>query len=216
MTLSVLLADDDEPTLVGTRVAIEAGGLRVVASVTSAGDAVLAAVGTRPDVALVSVALSGGGIAAAEQIAREAPATAVVLIGSAPTDEQLFGALRAGAAGFLLRETDPDRLAHALRGAINGEAPIPRTLVTRLVGEFRRNERRHTPVTGPRGEELSRREAEVVRLLADGLDTRAVAAELRLSDVTVRRHVSSAVAKLGVADRAAAIAALQAAAERGP
>lgn len=216
MGISVLLADNDEPTLVGTQAALEAGGLKVVAAVTSVTDAVLAAVGTHPDVALLSLVMPGGGITAAEQIAREVPSTAIVLIGPAPTDEQLFAALRAGAAGYLLRDTDPDRLPHALRGAIQGEAPIPRTLVARMVAEFQRDERAQSDLIGLGGEKLSERESAVVRMLADGLDTREVAEELGLSQVTVRRHISGAVAKLGVADRAAAITALRATSERAP
>ena len=133
------------------------------------------------------------------------------MIGDVPTDEQLFGALRAGAVGYLLRGTDPDRLAHALRGVASGEAPIPRSLVTRLIAEFRRGDLGRIPMTGPGGERLSARESDVLALLAQGASTRAAAVALGVSEVTVRRHVSGAVAKLGVPDRAAALAALRAA-----
>ncbi|MEP6954063.1 MAG: response regulator transcription factor [Solirubrobacteraceae bacterium] len=212
MTLRVLLADADEPTLVGMRVALETSGLHVLAAVTTADDAVLAAQGTRPDIALLAAEMpGGGGIAAAARIARDVPSTAVVVIGDVPTDEQLFGALRAGALGYLLRRTDPDRLAHALRGVASGEAPIPRSLVTRLIAEFRRGDRGRIPMTGPGGERLSARESDVLALLAQGASTRAAAVALGVSEVTVRRHVSGAVAKLGVPDRAAALAALRAA-----
>jgi DNA-binding NarL/FixJ family response regulator len=211
MARSAVVADADERALEGMRDALEAGGLRVAATAATGEEAVAAVLAERPDVALLSAALPGDAIAAARRIAREGGGTRVVLIGPPPSDAQLLDALRAGADGYLLRDTDPDRLPLALAGALEGEAPIPRTLVTRLVEELRAGERRRAPVTGPGGEALSAREVEVVALLGDGLPTSAVAAELGLSDVTVRRHVSSAIAKLGVADRAAAIAAVRAA-----
>ena len=210
MTLSVLIADAHAPTLVGVRWALEHAGMQVVAEATNGPDAVLAAVRTQPDVALLEVNMpGGGGIEAAAQIVRDVPGTAVVMLSGVARDEDLFAALLAGARGFLLKDTDPDRLPFALEGVMQGEAALPRTLMTRLIDEFRLRERAQHPLTGPTGARLSEREQEVLQLMADGLPTRQLAERLGISGVTVRRHVSALVEKLGVADRAAAVAALR-------
>jgi DNA-binding NarL/FixJ family response regulator len=206
VTLRVLLADDHEATLVGMRSALEEAGMKVVAEVTNGPDAVLAAIGTKPDVALLDVHMpGGGGIDAAAAIAREVPDTAVVMLSGVVSDEDFFAALIAGARGFLLKDTDPDRLPFALQGVLNGEAALPRTLVARLIDEFRARQTGRLPLSGPTGARPSEREWEVLKLLADGLPTRAIAERLGISEVTVRRHVSAVVEKLGVTDRAAAV-----------
>jgi DNA-binding NarL/FixJ family response regulator len=199
-TIRVLIADDHAPTLVGIREALENAGMQVVAQVTNGPDAVLAAVRTTPDVVLLDVDMAGGGIEAAGQIVREVPGTAVVMLSDDARDQDLFAALKAGARGFLLKDTDPDRLPFALEGVMKGEAALPRTLMARLIDEFR------GPLTGPTGQRLSEREQEVLQLMADDLSTGQMADRLAISAVTVRRHVSALVKKLGVADRAAAVA----------
>ena len=199
-TIRVLIADDHAPTLVGIREALENAGMQVVAQVTNGPDAVLAAVRTTPDVVLLDVDMAGGGIQAAGQIVREVPGTAVVMLSDDARDQDLFAALRVGARGFLLKDTDPDRLPFALEGVMKGEAALPRTLMARLIDEFR------GPLTGPTGQRLSEREQEVLQLMAGDLSTRQMADRLGISAVTVRRHVSALVKKLGVADRAAAVA----------
>jgi DNA-binding NarL/FixJ family response regulator len=205
VALRVLLADDHEPTLVGMRSALEDAGMKVVAEVTNGQDAVLAAIGTAPDVALLDVHMPGGGIEAAAAIAREVPGTAVVMLSGIVRDDDVFAALLAGARGFLLKDTDPERLPLALEGVLQGEAALPRTLVARLIEEFRKRQTERLPLSGPTGERPSEREWEVLKLMADGLPTRAIAARLGISEVTVRRHVSAVVEKLGVTDRAAAV-----------
>jgi DNA-binding NarL/FixJ family response regulator len=210
VTLRVLLADDHEPTLVGMRWALEHAGMTIVGEVTNGPDAVIAAIRTKPDVALLDVNMpGGGGIDAAARIAQEAPETAVVMLSGVARDEDLFAALLAGARGFLLKDTDPDRLAYALEGVMRGEAAVPRTLMARLIDEFRLRERVHQLVIGPSGERLSERENEVLQLMAEGMPTRQIADRLGISAVTVRRHVSALIEKLGVADRAEAVELLR-------
>jgi len=205
VALRVLLADDHEPTLVGMRSALEDAGMKVVAEVTNGQDALLAAIGTAPDVALLDVHMPGGGIEAAAAIAREVPGTAVVMLSGIVRDEDVFAALLAGARGFLLKDTDPERLPLALEGVLQGEAALPRTLVARLIEEFRKRQTERLPLSGPTGERPSEREWEVLKLMAGGLPTRAIAARLGIGELTVRRHVSAVVEKLGVTDRAAAV-----------
>jgi DNA-binding NarL/FixJ family response regulator len=210
VSLRVLLADAQEATREGVRIALEAHGMEIVAEVDSAHDAELAALGTTPDVCLVDVDLPGGGIAAAAAIAKSVPRTALVMLAATADDDALFAALNAGARGFLLKDTDPDRLPFAVQGVVDGEAALPRVLVTRVLHEFRRRGTRGgIPELVPGGEGLSDREWEVLVLLDGGLSTRDIGRRLGISDVTVRRHVSGLVRKLRVVDREGAVALLR-------
>jgi DNA-binding NarL/FixJ family response regulator len=150
--------------------------------------------------------MPGSGIRAATEILDRLPDTAVVMLTVSRNDEDLFDALRAGAAGYLLKDTDPDRLPHALRGVLAGEAAVPRELMSRVIDEFRsQGRRRRVAVPGRRGKELSSREWEVLDLLREGRTTADIARRLFVSPVTVRRHVSAILRKLDVPDRQAAI-----------
>ncbi len=188
--------------------ALVSGGFDVVAEVADCAGAVRAAARVRPDVCLLDVGMPGGGIQAASRIAAESPSTPVVMLGATHQIDDVLAALRAGAVGYLPKDTRPDRLPNALRGVLKGEAAMPRTLVWTLLQELR-------GFTAPPPEpirvgavELSPRESEVLRLLNEGLTTTEVGAQLSLSPVTVRRHISAGIARLGVADRDAAMRAV--------
>jgi DNA-binding NarL/FixJ family response regulator len=134
------------------------------------------------------------------------PETAVVMLTVSRNDEDLFGALRAGASGYLLKDIDPARLPHALQGVLNGEAALPRGLVARLMDEFRsRGKRRTLPLVGRRGAELTSREWEVLELMRQRLTTHEIADRLGVADVTVRRHVGAILRKLRVQSRKEAL-----------
>jgi DNA-binding NarL/FixJ family response regulator len=181
-------------------------GFAVVAEVGDGAAALEAAVRERPDLCLLDVHMPGSGIRAATEILDRLPDTAVVMLTVSRNDEDLFDALRAGAAGYLLKDTDPDRLPHALRGVLAGEAAVPRELMSRVIDEFRSHgRRRRVAVPGRRGKELSSREWEVLDLLREGRTTADIARRLFVSPVTVRRHVSAILRKLDVPDRQAAI-----------
>ena len=212
--LTVVLADDHVPTRVGVRAAIEREGFRVVAEVGDGDAAIDAAVEHSPDVCLLDINMPGNGIHAAAEIAERVPSTVVVMLTVSRDDADLFESLRAGAAGYLLKDTDPERLPLALRGVIDGEAAVPRALVARVIEEFRgREPRRRLQGSGGRGAELTSREWEVLELMRDGRSTGEIASGLRISPVTVRRHVSSLLAKLEVPDRDAAVRLLEGDAE---
>jgi DNA-binding NarL/FixJ family response regulator len=202
--LSVVIADDHPPTRAGVRAALDGRGFSVVAEVARADAAVEAAIRERPDVCVLDIHMPGSGISAAARITELLPETAVVMLTVSRDDEDLFAALRAGASGYLLKDMDSDRLPAALKGVLSGEAAVPRTLVARVVAEFRASERRPSlPIMRRRGARLTGRECEVVELLQQQLSTAAIADRLDLSPVTVRRHVSSILAKLRVPDRRA-------------
>jgi DNA-binding NarL/FixJ family response regulator len=165
-----------------------------------------AALREKPDIALLDVNMPGSGIKAAEAIVRALPETVVVMLTVSRDDDDLFAALRAGASGYLLKDTDPGRLPFALRGVLQGEAALPRGLVARLIEEFRtRGKRRRLPLMRQRGVELTEREWEVLELLHDGCSTADIADRLSISPVTVRRHVSEILKKLRVTSREEAV-----------
>ncbi|MFN2489223.1 MAG: response regulator [Actinomycetota bacterium] len=209
--LRVLIADDHPPTRAGIRAALEEDGFEVCAEVGNTSAAVAAAETTSPDICLVDVYMpGGGGIVAATAIRSKMPRTAVVMLTVSRDDSDLFDALRAGVAGYLLKDTDPERLPHALRGVLAGEAALPRQLVARLLEEFReRDGRRRLPLTGRRPVELTGREFEVLNLMRQGLGTAEMARRLFVSQVTVRTHVSALLKKLGVPDRESALRLLE-------
>jgi DNA-binding NarL/FixJ family response regulator len=204
--ISVLLADDHAAVRAGIRLALAGEGFQVVAEAADGPDAVRQAMELQPDIALLDVNMPGSGIKAAEEIVQALPATVVVMLTVSRDDDDLFAALRAGASGYLLKDTDPSRLPFALRGVLDGEAALPRGLVARLIEEFRtRGKRRRLPLMRQRGVELTEREWEVLEFLHDGLSTADIAERMTISPVTVRRHVSEILKKLRVTTREEAI-----------
>jgi DNA-binding NarL/FixJ family response regulator len=205
---TVVLADDHPAIRLGVRLAVTCGGFEVLAEAADRDGAVEAVLRERPDVCLLDVYMPGGGIETAAILAQEAPATAVVMLTVSANPDDMLAALRAGARGYLLKDTSPERLPAALRGVLNGEAALPRTLVGRILPEFR-----HIPDADAApllvdGVELTARESEILRLLRSGLSTIQISERLSLSPITVRRHISAGAAKLGAADRDEAIRAI--------
>ena len=189
---------------------MEKGPFEVCAEVADADSAIEAARQHQPEVCLLDINMPGDGIRAAEVIAREFPDTAVVMLTVSRTDSDLFDALRAGASGYLLKDIDPARLPLALMGVLDGEAALPRRLVSLLIEEFReRKRRRRIPLVGRRSVELTDREWEVLELMREGASTEEIAARLFISPVTVRTHVSAILRKLHVPSREAAVELLE-------
>ena len=202
--LSVVIADDHAPTRAGVRAALDGCGFAVVAEAHDAATAIDAALAERPDVCLLDIHMPGSGIAAAAAIGEQLPDTAVVMLTVSRDDDDLFASLKAGAMGYLLKDMDPGRLGSALHGVLDGEAALPRTLVARVLREFRTAERKPSlPFLKHRGVQLTGREYEVLEMLRDGLSTGEIAHRIGRSPVTVRRHVSAILAKLRVPNRRA-------------
>lgn len=207
---TIVVADHQQVSRLGVRMALMRGGFQVVGEAAECDGAVNAVIRERPDVCLLDVSIPGGGIETARRVAEAAPATSVVMLTVSTNTEDLLAALRAGAVGYLPKDTSPDRLPAALSGVLKGEAALPRTLVGRVLQEFRA----FTVATGASpvrvgNVQLTPRESEILRMLGSGLTTIEVADMLSLSPVTVRRHISAGVTKLGVADRDAAIRAIE-------
>ena len=207
MTVRVLLADDHPPTRAGVRWTLERAGMEVCAEVGDAAAAVEAAEAHRPDVCLLDINMpGGGGIEATRAITARLPETAVVILTVSRDDADLLEALRAGAAGYLLKDIEPKRMPAAIESVLAGEVSLPRTLVRPLLDDDGRPPpRRRTLVARGRPSELTPREWEVLDLLAAGTTGVEVAKRLELSPATVRAHVAGIVRKLGVAGRDEAI-----------
>lgn len=205
---SVIIADEHPTFRSSVRALLERREFVVCAEASDADEAIAAAKRERPELCLVDIQLDGGA-SAVRDIRAASPETAVVVLTASGDRDDLFGAVRAGAVGYLLKDMNAERLPNALQGVLAGEAAIPRALVASLVGEFQLQGRRRM-VIGRRGRaELTRREWEVAHLLAGRLSTKEIAERLFLSPVTVRRHLSSILSKLGAGDREAAIALLE-------
>jgi DNA-binding NarL/FixJ family response regulator len=145
--------------------------------------------------------MPGNGLRAVAGIAKHLPGTPIVMLTVSSRSEDLFDALRAGASGYLLKDVDPADLAPTLRAVVAGEAAIPGDLTALLVYELRHRHGGRTLTVDGRAVELTPREWEVLELHADGLPTAEMARRLFLSEVTVRRHTSSLMHKLGAASR---------------
>jgi len=207
---TVLIADDHPATRAGVRLALERGGFVVCAEVPDGPSAIDAALRERPDVCLLDINMPGNGIEATKTIVRQLPETAVVMLTVSRSDADLFDALRAGASGYLLKDTDPARLPHALRGVLDGEAALPRRLVALVIDEFReRRRRRRLPLVKGRGVDMTEREWEVLELLREGLSTAEIGSRLFIAPVTVRTHVSAMLKELLVLDTESAVQLLE-------
>jgi DNA-binding NarL/FixJ family response regulator len=207
--MRVVMADDHARMRTRIRQALEAGGCSVVGEGASAEEAVVLTAEHRPDVALLDIHMPGNGITAAREIARTLPGTAVVMLTASAEDADLFDSLRAGASGYLLKDTDPDLLADELRRAVDGEAALSRRLVTRMMEEFRSPATPRFARRSRASARLSAREWEVMELLGEGLSTDEVAKRLFVSPTTVRVHVSGVLRKLRVKDRESAFRVLR-------
>jgi DNA-binding NarL/FixJ family response regulator len=146
--------------------------------------------------------MPGNGITAARTISSVLPDTAIVMLTVSRDDTDLFEALRAGASGYLLKDTDPARLPFALRGVLDGEAALPRTLTARLICEFRGRERvNRWPRRAPSQVRLTNREWDVLEMMDEGLTTSEMAERMFVGPVTVRTHVHAILHKLRLPDR---------------
>jgi DNA-binding NarL/FixJ family response regulator len=180
-----------------------AGGFVVCAEFDHADAAVELLRERRPDVALLDVRLPGSGTVAARRLLEADPSVAVVLFGDAVSDDVLFDALDAGAAGVLPTGVDPERLPQILRGVLTGESALPRLTMTRVLREFSARARPDDLETAE--PVLSPRQQEVLRLLAEQRTTSEIAQALFISKGTVRSHVLAILRRLDLPDRDALV-----------
>ena len=196
----VVIVDDQEMVRTGLGMVLEAeADLDVVGEAGDGDQAVRVVIRERPDVVLMDVRMPGtDGIEATRRITEAHPEVAVIMLTTFDLDEYVYGALRAGASGFLLKDAPADDLVEAIRVVVNGEALLAPSITKRLIAEFAS---RREP-TAPQGlDSLTDREVEVLRLVARGMTNAEIAAELFLGETTVKTHVSRLLTKLGLRDR---------------
>jgi DNA-binding NarL/FixJ family response regulator len=195
--IRVLIADDHAVVRQGLRTYLELqDDVEVVAEAADGEEAVAAAAQHTPDVVLLDLAMPRlDGIAALPRLREVAPAARVLVLTSFGEDERVFTALRAGAAGFLLKDTEPSDLARAIRTAHAGHAPLSPAVASRLVEQLANGGH-------PRAADvLTPRELEVLRLIAQGRSNKRIALELGVAEKTVKTHVGHVLAKLDLTDR---------------
>ncbi|MFI5062422.1 MAG: response regulator [Streptosporangiales bacterium] len=204
----MIIADDHAPTRDDVRRALDADErFQVCAEAANAVVAVQSALAEQPDLCLLDVRMPGSGLAAAWEISGRLPRTRIVMLTVSDDNADLFGALQAGAHGYLLKTMSLKRLPDMLYGVCSGDAAIPPQLVARLLERLHRREPRWRQPAGewPHAGRLTSREWEVLELLVRGQSTAEIAQSLVLSASAVRVHIAAIVRKLRVANRVAAV-----------
>ena len=201
----VLLVDDQTLVRTGFRVILDAQpDLEVVGEAGDGLEAIAASAELAPDVVCMDVQMPGlDGLAATRRIAATSDAPAVLVLTTFDRDEYLFQALEAGASGFLLKTASPEQLVDAVRVLAAGDALLSPAVTRRVIERF--GTASAEPAGDPALAELTEREADVFRLLADGLSNAEIASRLYVGEATVKTHVSNILLKLGVRDRVQAV-----------
>ncbi|MYW93031.1 response regulator transcription factor [Amycolatopsis rubida] len=198
MTITLLIADDHPIVRDGLR-GIFTGerGFEVLGEAAHGDEAVTLAEALRPDVVLMDLRMPGtDGVAAITELARLGNPARVLVLTTYDTDSDVLPAIEAGATGYLLKDSPREELFRAVRAAARGEAVLSPAVASRIMGQMR----------APAQEPLSQREIEVLNLVARGSTNKEAAKKLFISEATVKTHLLHAYAKLGVKDRAAAVA----------
>jgi DNA-binding NarL/FixJ family response regulator len=204
--IRVLIADDQELVRTGFRVILETeGDIAVVAEAGNGHEAIRRAALAKPEVVLMDIRMPElDGLAATEQILHQPDPPTIVVLTTFDQNEYIYRALRAGAAGFLLKDAPSSRLIAAVRAAATGDSLIEPSITRRLVERFAEPVAA-TPGIPARLAQLTERELDVLRLITRGLSNGEIAAEMVVAETTVKTHVARILTKLAVRDRVQAV-----------
>ncbi len=202
--IRVVLADDQALVRAGFRALLDAqDDIEVVGEASDGDDAVRLVRRLAPDVVLMDIRMPGtDGLAATRAIAGDERLSGarIIILTTFELDEYVFEAIRSGASGFLVKDTEPVELLRAVRAVADGDALLSPSVTRRLIGEFANKTRESRPA--PTLDVLTEREREVMALVAEGLTNDEIAERLYVSPMTAKTHVSRAMTKLGARDRA--------------
>ncbi|GLY73890.1 response regulator [Actinoallomurus iriomotensis] len=204
--LRVVIADDQALVRSGFTMILVADGIEVVGQAGDGEEALELVRRTSPDVVLMDIRMPRvDGLEATRQILdRGGPAPRIVILTTFDLDQYVYAAMAAGASGFLLKDVSPEQLVAAVRLVRTGDALLAPVITRRLIQRYARRDRRSFPLTGDLSA-LTARELEVLTVLARGQNNAEIAQTLRLSETTVKTHVTRILGKLNLRDRAQAI-----------
>lgn len=202
--LRVVIVDDQALMRTGFRMILESADIDVVGEAENGLAAISVVATTNPDVVLMDIRMPElDGVEATRRIVESETTARVLILTTFDLDEYVYSALRAGAAGFLLKDTPPEKLIEAVQIVADGDALLAPSITRRLVADFAANAPSSTPVRGL--DELTERETEVLQEMARGLSNAEIATELFVGETTVKTHVGRVLMKLGVRDRVQAV-----------
>ncbi len=212
--IRVVVVDDQPLVRAGIVMLVNAEeDITVVAEATDGQEALTLVRAQRPDVVLMDVRMPGtDGVAATRAVVNEGLTAqsgqpiGIIILTTYHIDEAVYAALRAGASGFLLKDAAPAEIVNAIRSVVAGEAWLDPAVARRLIDEFAARPEPHTPTPAEMAQ-LTPREREVLSLMARGLSNADVAVELFISEATVKTHLARVMMKLGVREKAQAVAA---------
>lgn len=205
MSIRVLLVDDEELVRTGLRMILEAEpDIDVVGEAGNGAEAIDKSDRLSPDVVLMDIRMPKvDGLEATRRLLQGSGGPKVVVLTTFDLDEHVYEALHAGASGFLLKDVPAHQLVHAIHAVAAGDALLAPSVTRRLIAQFARP--KTTPATSSLLTQLTERETEVLKLLADGLSNAEIATHLFVGEATVKTHVARILAKLGVRDRVQAV-----------
>lgn len=207
--MKILLCDDQAVIRDGLEMLLNLEqDFQVVGAASDGAEAIELAVQKQPDLILMDLKMPGtNGIEATRQIHARFPQIKILVLTTYDDDEWVFDAIRAGASGYLLKDTSRQKIIEAIRGTMDGKAFIDPNVAGKLMNQVASHQKQPTSILA---EKLTDRELDVLRLIAKGFTNNDIAGQLHLSEGTVRNHVSAILEKLGVSDRTqAAVIAIQ-------
>ena len=202
--IRILLVDDQAlfreglATLLGQHAELE-----IVGVAADGAEALALAARARPDIVLMDLRMPGmGGVEATRRLLAAQPTVRVLVLTTFDEDEEVFAAIRAGAAGYLLKASPSEKLVAAIRAVARGESVLEPSVTAKLMNEFARvTTREERRTTQPLADPLSGRELSVLQALADGMSNKEIAARLGIAEGTVKNHMTNVLGKLGALDR---------------